>query len=88
LHRDYHDEAGNLIEVRALGDLIRAGKIRSFGLSNFAGWRIAEVFRLCEKPRAAARGPPAVLQPVSTECTGNRTCRPAAITDWAWSTVR
>ena len=48
LHRDYHE--ANLEEaVRALGDLIRAGKIRSFGLSNFRGWRIAEVIRLCEK---------------------------------------
>ena len=59
LHRDYHDE--NLDEaVRALGDLIRAGKIRSFGLSNFRGWRIAEVFRLCEK---AGVPPPSVCQP-------------------------
>ena len=48
LHRDYHDE--NLEEaVRSLGDLIRQGKIRAFGLSNFRGWRIAEVVRLCEK---------------------------------------
>lgn len=46
LHRDYHDE--NLEEaVLALGDLIRSGKIRAFGLSNFRGWRIAEVMRLC-----------------------------------------
>ncbi|GAA4016448.1 aldo/keto reductase [Actimicrobium antarcticum] len=48
LHRDYHD--ANLEEaVRALGDLIRDGKIRAFGLSNFRGWRIAEVVRLCEQ---------------------------------------
>ena len=48
LHRDYHEE--NLEEaVRALGDLIRAGKLRSFGLSNFRGWRIAEVVHLCRK---------------------------------------
>lgn len=48
LHRDFHDE--NLDEaVRALGDLISAGKIRSFGLSNFRGWRIAEVVRLCKE---------------------------------------
>ncbi|MPT41522.1 MAG: aldo/keto reductase, partial [Achromobacter sp.] len=48
LHRDYHEE--NLEEALwALGDLIRAGKLRSFGLSNFRGWRIAEVMRLCEK---------------------------------------
>lgn len=47
LHRDYQDE--NLEEaVRALGDLISAGKIRAFGLSNFRGWRIAEVIRLCQ----------------------------------------
>ncbi len=46
LHRDYPED--NLEEaVRALGDLIRAGKIRAFGLSNFRGWRIAEVVRLC-----------------------------------------
>ena len=49
--RDYHDE--NLDEtVRTLGDLITAGKIRSFGLSNFRGWRIAEVMRLCENAGA------------------------------------
>jgi aryl-alcohol dehydrogenase-like predicted oxidoreductase len=48
LHRDYHEE--NLEEaVQALGDLIRAGKIRGFGVSNFRGWRIAEIVRLCEK---------------------------------------
>ncbi|WP_459616142.1 aldo/keto reductase [Bordetella sp. 2513F-2] len=48
LHRDFHQE--NLEEpLRALGDLIRAGKLRSYGLSNFRGWRIAEVMRLCDK---------------------------------------
>ncbi|HEY9460854.1 MAG TPA: aldo/keto reductase, partial [Paralcaligenes sp.] len=45
LHRDFPDS--NLEEaVRALGDVIRAGKIRAFGLSNFRGWRIAEIIRL------------------------------------------
>ena len=59
LHRDYHGE--NLEEaVRALGDLIRSGKIRSFGLSNFRGWRIAELYRLCEQ---AGVPPPVVCQP-------------------------
>ena len=59
LHRDYHGE--NLEEaVATLGDLIRAGKIRSFGLSNFRGWRIAEVARLCEQLGVP---PPAVCQP-------------------------
>lgn len=59
LHRDYPEE--NLEEtVQALGDLIRAGKIRSFGLSNFRGWRIAEVYRLCEKAGVPS---PSVCQP-------------------------
>ena len=59
LHRDYHDE--NLEEaVRALGDLIRLGKIRSFGLSNFRGWRIAEVVRICKELGVPQ---PAVCQP-------------------------
>lgn len=59
LHRDFHGE--NLDEaIRAVGDLIRAGKIRSFGLSNFRGWRIAEIVRLCEK---AGVPQPAVCQP-------------------------
>ena len=59
LHRDYPE--ANLEEaVQALGDLIRAGKIRGFGLSNFRGWRIAEVSHLCRQlgvPR------PVVCQP-------------------------
>ncbi|SFS20009.1 Predicted oxidoreductase [Dyella sp. OK004] len=35
--------------VRAVGDLIRQGKVRYFGLSNFRGWRIAEVVRLADQ---------------------------------------
>ena len=46
--------------MRALGDLIRAGKIRSFGLSNFRGWRIAEMIHLC---RALNVPQPVVCQP-------------------------
>ena len=34
--------------VGALGDLIRSGKIRYFGVSNYRGWRIAEVVSECE----------------------------------------
>ncbi len=42
LHRDYADL--NLEEpLRALDDMLRAGKIRYWGVSNFRGWRIAEV---------------------------------------------
>jgi aryl-alcohol dehydrogenase-like predicted oxidoreductase len=35
--------------VRAIADLIRAGKIRYFGVSNFRGWRIAEIARLADQ---------------------------------------
>ncbi|KAF1054344.1 MAG: Aldo-keto reductase IolS [Stenotrophomonas maltophilia] len=34
--------------LRAVGELIRQGKIRYYGLSNFRGWRIAEVVRLAD----------------------------------------
>ncbi len=34
--------------VRAIADLVRAGKIRYFGVSNFRGWRIAEVAHLAD----------------------------------------
>jgi aryl-alcohol dehydrogenase-like predicted oxidoreductase len=59
LHRDFEDE--NLDEpLRAMDDLIRAGKIRYFGLSNYRGWRIAEVVRLCD---AIGMPRPVVCQP-------------------------
>ncbi|MFT4066734.1 aldo/keto reductase [Paraburkholderia sp.] len=35
--------------VRAVGDLIRQGKVRYFGVSNFKGWRIAEVSRIADQ---------------------------------------
>jgi aryl-alcohol dehydrogenase-like predicted oxidoreductase len=35
--------------VRAVGDLIRQGKVRYFGVSNFRGWRIAEVARIADQ---------------------------------------
>jgi aryl-alcohol dehydrogenase-like predicted oxidoreductase len=34
--------------VAAVGDLIRAGKVRYFGISNYRGWRIAEIVHACE----------------------------------------
>ena len=34
--------------VRAIGDLIRSGKVRYFGVSNFRGWRIAEIAHLAD----------------------------------------
>ena len=46
----YDDTATPLAEtIAALGDLMSAGKIRYFGVSNFRAWRIAEVIRWCER---------------------------------------
>ena len=45
LHRDFNGM--NLEEpLRALDAMLRAGKIRYWGVSNFRGWRIAELVRL------------------------------------------
>jgi aryl-alcohol dehydrogenase-like predicted oxidoreductase len=56
------DDAGTPLEetVATMGDLVRAGKIRYWGVSNFRGWRIAEAAMLADRlgvPR------PAVCQP-------------------------
>ncbi|MCP5266054.1 MAG: aldo/keto reductase [Burkholderiaceae bacterium] len=48
LHRDF--DAENYDEtLRAIDDLLRAGSIRYWGLSNFRGWRIAEIVRVAEQ---------------------------------------
>lgn len=47
LHRE--DPTTPLHEtVHALADLVRQGKIRYFGVSNFRAWRVAEICRLCD----------------------------------------
>lgn len=60
LHRDF---PGQSLEepLRALGDLVREGKIRYYGLSNFRGWRIAEAVRMAQQLGIPA---PVVIQPV------------------------
>ncbi|WP_175710151.1 aldo/keto reductase [Burkholderia ambifaria] len=35
--------------MRAVADLIRQGKVRHVGLSNFKGWRIAEIVRIADQ---------------------------------------
>jgi len=47
--------------VHGLADLIRAGKLRYFGLSNHRAWRIAEFSRLCDE---AGIDRPVVSQPL------------------------
>ncbi|WP_342166027.1 aldo/keto reductase [Methylobacterium sp. SD21] len=46
--------------VRAMADLVRAGKIRHFGVSNHRAWRVAEICRLCDE---AGIDRPVVSQP-------------------------
>ncbi len=47
LHKEDHATA--LEEtVGALADLLRAGKIRYFGVSNYRAWRVAEICRICD----------------------------------------
>lgn len=47
LHREDHNTPTEET-VRALTDLIRAGKIRSYGLSNHRGWKLAEFSRAAD----------------------------------------
>jgi aryl-alcohol dehydrogenase-like predicted oxidoreductase len=59
LHRD--DETTPLREsLAAVGDLIRAGKVRYLGLSNFRGWRVAEAVGIC---RDLGMPAPIAIQP-------------------------
>ena len=59
LHRDYADL--NLEEpLRALDDMLRAGKLRYWGVSNFRGWRIAEIVSIA---RQLGMPGPVVCQP-------------------------
>ena len=59
LHRDYN---GMDLEepLRAIDALLRAGKIRYWGVSNFRGWRIAEVV---QKAKSLNMPGPVVCQP-------------------------
>ena len=60
LHKE--DHATPLAEtVHALADLIREGKIRYFGVSNYRSWRVAEICRLCDN---AGIDRPAASQPL------------------------
>src|SRR5450756_1665958 len=48
LHKEDHstplDET-----VRAMGELIRQGKVRYFGVSNYRAWRVAEICNNCDR---------------------------------------
>jgi aryl-alcohol dehydrogenase-like predicted oxidoreductase len=47
LHREDHSTP--LQEtVRAMGELIRQGKVRYFGVSNYRAWRVGEICNICD----------------------------------------
>lgn len=48
LHKEDHDTPLDET-VRALADLVRQGKIRYFGVSNYRSWRVAEICRICDE---------------------------------------
>ncbi len=59
LHKDFADIP--LEEtIGTMGDILASGKARYFGVSNFRGWRIAEVVRVCAELGVAK---PVVCQP-------------------------
>src|SRR6195256_3897896 len=35
--------------VRAMGELLRQGKVRYFGVSNYRAWRVAEICNICDR---------------------------------------
>jgi len=60
LHREDHDTPMEET-VRAIADMVRAGKLRHFGLSNYRSWRVAEICRLSD---AAGIDRPVASQPL------------------------
>ncbi|MBA1202618.1 aldo/keto reductase [Pseudomonas capeferrum] len=60
LHREDHSVPLEQT-VAAMGDLLRQGKIRHWGVSNFRGWRIAEICNLADRLGVAK---PVVSQPL------------------------
>ena len=48
LHKEDHETPLGET-VRAMADLVRQGKVRYFGVSNYRSWRIAEICALCDR---------------------------------------
>ncbi|WP_327437855.1 aldo/keto reductase [Pseudomonas donghuensis] len=78
LHREDHSTPLE-VSVSAIGDLLRQGKIRHWGVSNFRGWRIAEVCNLAERLGVAK---PVVSQPLYNIV--NRQAEPEQLTAAAY----
>ncbi|KDN99209.1 MULTISPECIES: aldo/keto reductase [Pseudomonas] len=78
LHREDHSTPLE-VSVSAIGDLLRQGKIRHWGVSNFRGWRIAEICNLAERLGVAK---PVVSQPLYNIV--NRQAEPEQLTAAAY----
>ncbi|HEX3498060.1 MAG TPA: aldo/keto reductase, partial [Stellaceae bacterium] len=48
LHKEDHDTPLETT-ISAMGDLIRQGKIRHFGVSNYRSWRVAAIAAICDR---------------------------------------
>src|SRR5256885_7347383 len=48
LHKEDHSKPLDETE-RAMGELIRPGKVRYFGASNYRAWRVAEICNICDR---------------------------------------
>jgi aryl-alcohol dehydrogenase-like predicted oxidoreductase len=59
LHKEDHDTPLDET-VGAMSDLVRAGKVRHFGVSNHRSWRVAEICNICDQ---MGIGRPVVSQP-------------------------
>ncbi len=62
LYYCHNDDFGTPLEetARAMGDLVQAGKVRYWGLSNYYGWRLTEMVHVCDRlgvPRPIALQP-------------------------------
>ena len=78
LHREDHSTPLD-ITVSAIGELLRQGKIRHWGVSNFRGWRIAEICNLAERLGVPK---PVVSQPLYNIV--NRQAETEQLTAAAW----
>ena len=79
LHRDY--DGLDLEEpLRAIDTLLRDGKIRYWGVSNFRGWRIAEAVHGARQLGMPGRWSASRTTTCSTGSPRSRCCRPACTT--------
>lgn len=70
--------------LRAVDDLIRQGKVRYYGVSNFHGWRIAEMVRIADSSASSARRSASRCTTSSTAVPKSSSYRSRATMALAW----